>query len=76
MLEGIARIEAQGYKLLKQLGAPALSTVFTTGGGAKNPVWERLRERILEVKMEKPRSEHAAYGCALLAAGMVTKTFS
>ena len=76
MLEGIARIEAQGYKLLEQLGAPAPSTVFTTGGGAKNPVWERLRERILEVKMEKPRSEHAAYGCALLAAGMVTKTFS
>ena len=37
--------------------------------------WERLRERILRVKMEKARSGHAAYGSALLAAGVVTKTF-
>ncbi len=75
MLEGIARIEAQGYALLEQLGAPAPTTVFTTGGGAQNPVWQRLRERILEVKIKKARSEHAAYGSALLAAGIVTKTF-
>ena len=75
MLEGIARIEAQGYELLQKLGAPALTTVYTTGGGAKNPAWERLRERILEVKMEKARSEHAAFGSALLAAGVVSKIF-
>ncbi len=75
MLEGIARIEEQGYKLLEKLGAPGVSTVYTTGGGAKNPVWERIRERILQVKMEKARSKHAAFGSALLAAGLVTKTF-
>ncbi len=75
MLEGIGRIEAQGYELLEKLGAPALSAVFTTGGGTKNPVWGRLRERILGVKMEKARSEHAAYGSALIAAGIVAKTF-
>ncbi|MHB8727887.1 MAG: preQ(1) synthase [Sulfuricaulis sp.] len=75
MLEGIARIEAQGYELLHKLGAPALTTLYTTGGGAKNPAWERLRERILGVKMEKARSEHAALGSALLAAGIVAKTF-
>jgi D-ribulokinase len=73
MLEGIARIEAQGYGLLEKLGAPALTAVYTTGGGAKNPAWERLRERILEVKLEKARSEHAAFGSALLAAGLVNK---
>lgn len=75
ILEGIARIEAQGYELLEKLGAPKLITVYTTGGGTKNPVWERLRERILQVKMEKAHSEHAALGSALLAAGIVTKTF-
>ncbi len=75
MLEGIARIEAQGYELLQKLGAPALTTVYTTGGGAKNPAWERLRERILEVKIEKARSEHAAFGSALLAAGVVSNIF-
>lgn len=75
MLEGIARIEAQGYELLETLGAPALTTVYTTGGGAKNPAWQRIRERILRVKLEKPRSAHAAFGSALLAAGIVAKTF-
>ncbi|WP_372522967.1 preQ(1) synthase [Sulfuricaulis sp.] len=75
MLEGIGRIEAQGYKLLEKLGAPAITTVYTAGGGAKNPAWERIRERILRVKMEKARSKHAAYGSALLAAGIVAKTY-
>ena len=75
MLEGIARIEAQGYELLEKLGAPAITTVYTAGGGAKNPAWKRIRERILRIKMEKARSGHAAYGSALLAAGIVTKTF-
>jgi len=75
MLEGIARIEAQGYELLEQLGAPSLTAVYTTGGGAKNPAWQRIRERILRVKLEKPRSGHAAFGAALLAAGIVARTF-
>jgi sugar (pentulose or hexulose) kinase len=75
MLEGIARIEAQGYKLLEKLGASTASVVYTTGGGSQNPAWERIRKNILRVKMEKPRSGHAAYGSALLAAGIVTKTF-
>jgi 7-cyano-7-deazaguanine reductase len=75
MLEGIARIEAQGYELLKKLGAPAITRVYTAGGGAKNPAWERIRERILQVEMEKARSGHAAYGSALLAAGIVTKIY-
>lgn len=75
MLEGIARIEAQGYQLLEKLGAPKLTEVYTTGGGAQNPAWERLRERILRVKMKKAQSKNAALGSALLAAGIVSKTF-
>jgi len=75
MLEGIARIEAQGYELLEQLGAPKLTEVYTTGGGAQNPAWERLRERILRVKMKKAQSQNAALGSALLAAGIVARTF-
>ena len=75
MLEGIARIEAQGYELLEKHGAPALSKVYTTGGGSQNTAWTHIREKVLRVKLEKPRSGHAAYGSALLAAGIVTKTF-
>jgi sugar (pentulose or hexulose) kinase len=76
MLEGIARIEAEGYQLLAKLGAQPLTAVYTTGGGSQNPAWTRIRERILRVKMEKARSGHAAFGSALLAAGVVAKTFS
>jgi hypothetical protein len=74
LLEGIARIEAQGYELLQQLGAPAVSELRTTGGGSRNPAWQRLRERILGVPMKKPVSDQAAYGSALLAAGLIDKS--
>lgn len=70
MLEGIARIEAQGYALLEKLGAPKLKAVFTTGGGAQNRAWERIRARALGVPMQTAVSEQAAYGAARLAAGL------
>lgn len=75
MLEGIARIEAQGYALLEELGAPKVTAVWTTGGGSQNPAWQRLREQILQVKMMPARSGYAAYGTALIAAGVIAKTF-
>lgn len=70
MLEGIARVEAQGYRLLAKLGAPTVKEVFTTGGGSENAAWQRIRQRLLGVEMRKPRSRLAAYGTALLAAGL------
>jgi sugar (pentulose or hexulose) kinase len=71
LLEGIARIERLGYEVLRQLGAPRVTAVHTTGGGADNPAWQRLRERILGVPVRKARSGQAAYGTARLAAGLV-----
>ena len=67
MLDGMARIEAQGYARLRDLGAPDLSSVRTVGGGAGNAVWTRLRERWLGVEMKASASNEAAYGSALLA---------
>jgi 7-cyano-7-deazaguanine reductase len=75
MLEGIARIEAMGYDLLKQLGAPPLTDVWTTGGGAQNTAWTRIRERVLHVKARNAKSGFSAYGAALLASGVVAKKF-
>jgi hypothetical protein len=69
LMEGIAGIEAQGYHLLNELGAPTVTEVYTTGGGGQNPAWTRIRERILNVPMKKARSDLAAYGTALLAGG-------
>jgi len=76
MLEGVARIEAQGYQLLTKLGAPRLTEVCTTGGGSQNPAWKRIRERILGVEIKQARSELAAYGAALLAAGLLKQTLA
>jgi 7-cyano-7-deazaguanine reductase len=73
MLEGIAKIEADGYRLLHKLGGPAVREIRTTGGGSRNPAWQRIREHTLGVRLKSPVSEMAAYGAALLAAGRVEK---
>jgi sugar (pentulose or hexulose) kinase len=67
MLEGIARIEAQAYKRLTELGAPAVQHIYSLGGGATNPAWTRMRERLLGVPITRARHEQAAVGAALLA---------
>lgn len=67
MLEGLARIEAAGYARLAELGATPLRAVVTSGGGAHNPAWQRIRERMLGVPVTVARHSEAAYGAALLA---------
>ena len=67
LLEGIARIEAHGYHRIAELGGPRLTRVFTMGGGAGNPVWTRIRARVLGVDLPAPRSHEAAVGAAVLA---------
>ena len=67
ILEGIAGIEALGYRTLAELGAPALVSMRTVGGGARNTAWTRIRARKLGVPFLEPISSEAAYGAALLA---------
>ncbi|MCS6921785.1 MAG: FGGY-family carbohydrate kinase [Elioraea sp.] len=67
LLEGIARIEAEGYRALAELGAPALRSVRTAGGGARNPTWTAIRARILGVPVLPAACEEAAVGAARLA---------
>lgn len=67
ILEGIARIENQGYHRLRDLGAPFPRSVKTTGGGASNPAWTQIREQILQLPVTMARETEAAYGSALLA---------
>lgn len=67
LLEGIARIEAQGYQLLQQLGATPLTTVFSAGGGAHNTALAAIRARLLGVPVLAAPHGEAAYGSALLA---------
>lgn len=67
MLEGMAKIEAAGYRLLEQLGATPLKSVQTAGGGARNPAWTAIRARLLGVPVKAAAHGEAAYGTALLA---------
>jgi sugar (pentulose or hexulose) kinase len=67
LMEGIARVEALAYARLRELGAPALTSVRTVGGGAGNAAWTAIRARHLGVPMAAATSTDAAYGTALLA---------
>lgn len=67
LLEGIARIEALGYQKLQDLGADRLIQVHTAGGGAKNYIWQKIRQRHLNVLVSPAINTDAAYGSALLA---------
>lgn len=69
LFEGIARIEAEGYARLAELGAPRPKRILGIGGGAANPTWTRLRARILGVDVVAADHQDAAYGAALLALG-------
>jgi sugar (pentulose or hexulose) kinase len=67
LLEGIARIEAQGYQRLAALGASPLQRVISAGGGAKNETWATIRAKQLGVPVSAAKHGDAAYGAARLA---------
>jgi D-ribulokinase len=67
LLQGLSHIEAAGYAKLAELGATQLKSITTCGGGAKNPAWMKMRERLLGMPVTSARHTEAAYGAALLA---------
>lgn len=70
MLEGMSRIEYQGWQKLHELGAPYPQTLRTVGGGSHNPAWMQLRTHLIGVPPAPVLQEEAAYGAALLALGI------
>lgn len=67
LLEGIAGVEALGYKRLAELGASPLKTIRSVGGGAANAAWTKIRLKMLGAPAKPSASEHAAMGTARLA---------
>lgn len=67
LLDSMARIEAQGYQRLGELGATRLQRVYTAGGGANNAPWQQLRQARLGVRVIPSQETEAAYGTARLA---------
>ncbi len=67
LLAGMADIEALGYQRLRELGAPAIRSMRTVGGGAANDVWSEIRKQTLSARFAPSLSTEAAVGAALLA---------
>lgn len=67
LFEGMAGIEALGYRRLAEMGATPLSSVRSVGGGAANTAWTQIRKKALSVDTLPSSSEHAAMGAARLA---------
>ena len=66
LLEGLSQIERQGWERLTELGAAPPKRLVTLGGGARNPQWRRIRQRLLGVPIRSCDSPPAA-GVARLA---------
>ncbi|MBL8907864.1 MAG: FGGY-family carbohydrate kinase [Rhizobiales bacterium] len=67
LLEGIAGVEALGYRRLAELGTDPLATIRTVGGGAVNDKWTEIRLKALGVPARLAASRHACAGAARLA---------
>ena len=67
LLEGIADVEALGYRRLVEAGGLRLISLRTVGGGAANARWAQIRQRKLSVPFLPARSDAAAAGVARLA---------
>ena len=67
LFEGIANVEALGYRRLAELGGPLPTAVTTVGGGAANATWSRIRATALGVPVMLSASDEAAVGAARLA---------
>ena len=66
LLEGMACIEADAYRLLQTLGAGEVHRIYTAGGGAQNAVWTQLRAAAMQKPVTCAVNVEAAIGVARL----------
>lgn len=66
MLEGITRIEKQGYDALAVLGGPLIKRLFTAGGGAQNSTWTEMRRKLVSANLQTPLHSEASVGVAFM----------
>jgi len=81
ILQGISTVEREGFLALGKLGATPRYPVhvWTAGGGSRNDVWTRMRQRRLrtafgsnELRVERAENVEASYGAAILASASFT----
>ncbi len=71
VLEGISYVEQLCYERLKEIGGDYPKEIFTVGGGANNNNWNKIRSKILNIKLNTPLSTQASFGSALIAGGFI-----
>ena len=72
ILEGLARIESQSWQRLIELGARPPEKIITIGGGARNPQWRMIRERIIGFPIRTCKN-WPAKGAAFIALRALSK---
>ena len=66
LFEGLAKIEFKGWEKLRELTGSLPKKIITTGGGAKNPQWRKIREKIINIPIVSC-NKTTSFGTALLA---------
>lgn len=67
LLEGLSAIEAEGWQRLISLGVPPPDRILSIGGGARNPLWRRLRQQTLGWPVKNCPAAEPSLGMARLA---------
>jgi sugar (pentulose or hexulose) kinase len=67
ILEGLSTIEKSGYEKLSALGVQRPRQILTTGGGAQNVPWTKIRSRMLGIAVKPAMQTEASFGSAILA---------
>ncbi len=65
LLEGLANIELKGWEKLNELTGSLPKKIITVGGGAKNPQWRKIREKIINIPIVSCKKT-TSFGTALL----------
>ena len=66
LFEGLARIELKGWEKINELTGSFPKRIITIGGGARNPHWRRIREKIIKIPIVSCKKT-TSFGTALLA---------
>jgi len=66
LFEGLAKIELRGWEKLSKLTGSVPKKIITIGGGAKNPQWRKIREKIINIPIVSC-NRTTSFGTALLA---------
>ena len=66
LFEGLARIELKGWEKINELTGSYPKKIITIGGGARNPHWRRIREKVIKIPIVSCKKT-TSFGTALLA---------